>query len=185
MSIIISLVPTKIFMWLFLMLYREAKRAINNFLCLGCNMVIITLGRDGAVFASSDEPRPIHVRPPKVEEVLDTTVRFLLFIRCSYKLSGANRFLLSLNSFTGCWRCICWCISSLFGSISRLSIIPKGWRCRTNCIHVRTTIWHTNQLPTSKRSTFRHRFTEFRLELRLTAQDCHLTQNVLIYIILF
>lgn len=39
-------------------------------------MVIITLGRDGAVFASSDEPRPIHVRPPKVEEVLDTTVRF-------------------------------------------------------------------------------------------------------------
>lgn len=55
--------------------YREAKRAISNFLCLGSNIVIITLGKEGAVFASAAEPRPVHVRPPKVEEVLDTTVR--------------------------------------------------------------------------------------------------------------
>lgn len=54
--------------------YREAKRAISNFLCLGCRTVIITLGGDGAIFASNEDPKPIHVRAPKVEEVLDTTV---------------------------------------------------------------------------------------------------------------
>lgn len=53
---------------------REAKRAISNFLCLGCHTVIITLGKDGAIFASSAEPKPIHVKTPRVEEVLDTTV---------------------------------------------------------------------------------------------------------------
>lgn len=57
--------------------FREAKRAINNFLCLGCRTVVITLGKDGAIFASASEPRPIHVRAPKVEEVLDTTVRMM------------------------------------------------------------------------------------------------------------
>lgn len=54
--------------------FREAKRAISNFLCLGCNTVIITLGREGAIFASLSDPKPIHVRAPRVEEVLDTTV---------------------------------------------------------------------------------------------------------------
>lgn len=54
--------------------FREAKRAINNILCLGCQAVIITLGEDGAIFASSKEPKPIHVRAPKVEQVVDTTV---------------------------------------------------------------------------------------------------------------
>lgn len=54
--------------------FREAKRAICNFLCLGCHTVIITLGKDGAIFASSSDPKPIHVRAPRVEEVLDTTV---------------------------------------------------------------------------------------------------------------
>lgn len=39
--------------------------------------MIITLGKDGAVFASASEPRSIHVRTPKVEEVLDTTVGIL------------------------------------------------------------------------------------------------------------
>lgn len=43
-------------------------------LCLGCQTVIITLGEDGAVFASSKEPKPIHIRAPKVEQVVDTTV---------------------------------------------------------------------------------------------------------------
>lgn len=28
-----------------------------------------------AIFASSEDPKPIHVRAPRVEEVLDTTVR--------------------------------------------------------------------------------------------------------------
>lgn len=59
-------------------IFREAKRAINNFLCLGSQTVIITLGKDGAIFASAKEPRPIHVRAPKVEEVLDTTVRMAM-----------------------------------------------------------------------------------------------------------
>lgn len=56
---------------------EEAKRAIINFLCLGCSTVIITLGKDGAIFASSSDPRPIHVRAPRVEEVLDTTVTLI------------------------------------------------------------------------------------------------------------
>lgn len=58
---------------------REAKRAISNFLCLGCNTVIITLGKDGAIFASLSEPKPIHVRAPRVE-VLDTTVCNVMII---------------------------------------------------------------------------------------------------------
>ncbi|XP_031626052.1 ribokinase [Contarinia nasturtii] len=52
---------------------EEAKRAISNFLCLGCNIVIITLGRDGAIFASADHPNPVHVRAPRIEDILDTT----------------------------------------------------------------------------------------------------------------
>jgi len=52
---------------------EEAKRAISNILCLGCHTVIITLGENGAIFASSKEPKPIHVRAPKVEQVVDTT----------------------------------------------------------------------------------------------------------------
>jgi len=52
---------------------EEAKRAINNFLCLGVRCVIITFGRLGAIFASSDDPKPIHVRIPKCEKAVDTT----------------------------------------------------------------------------------------------------------------
>lgn len=61
-------------LFLFLDHSSEAKRAIDNILCLGCRTCIITLGKDGAIFASSSDPRPIHVRGPKVEEVVDTTV---------------------------------------------------------------------------------------------------------------
>lgn len=66
-----------LFLYLFFYLFKncsEAKHAICNFLCLGCRTVIITLGKDGAIFASSSDPKPIHVKPPRVEEVLDTTV---------------------------------------------------------------------------------------------------------------
>lgn len=59
--------------------FREAKRAINNFLCLGCSTVIITLGKDGALFATQGEPRPVQIRSPRVEEVLDTTVYIYIF----------------------------------------------------------------------------------------------------------
>lgn len=65
------------------MTFREAKRAIINFLCLGCHTVIITLGKDGAIFASSAEPKPIHVKAPRVEEVLDTTVSFNVLLKCN------------------------------------------------------------------------------------------------------
>lgn len=51
----------------------EAKRAIDNFLRLGVRCAIITMGKLGAIFASQAEPRPIHVRPPKCERVVDTT----------------------------------------------------------------------------------------------------------------
>lgn len=51
----------------------EAKRAVNNFMCLGVRCVIITLGALGAIFASNDDPKPIHVRAPKCERVIDTT----------------------------------------------------------------------------------------------------------------
>lgn len=58
----------------FLIVIREAKRAINNFLCLGCHTVIITLGKNGAAFASADSPRVIRVLPPPDMKVIDTTV---------------------------------------------------------------------------------------------------------------
>lgn len=43
-------------------------------MCLGVRCVIITFGRLGAIFASNDDPRPIHVRTPKCEKAVDTTV---------------------------------------------------------------------------------------------------------------
>lgn len=72
----LNLLVISLFSWF----YREAKRAISNFLCLGCQTVVITLGRDGAIFASAEEPRPIHIRTPRVSEVLDTTVSIYRFI---------------------------------------------------------------------------------------------------------
>lgn len=42
-------------------------------MCLGTRVCIITLGKDGAIFAEAEDPKPIHVRAPRVEEVLDTT----------------------------------------------------------------------------------------------------------------
>lgn len=51
----------------------EAKRAISNIIHLGCRTVIITLGADGALFATDSDPKTIHVRAPRIEEVVDTT----------------------------------------------------------------------------------------------------------------
>lgn len=74
---------------------REAKRAVNNFLCLGVRCVIITLGALGAVFASNEDPKPVHVRTPRCERVIDTTVSLMVLsadatqnwdIFCSEKL---------------------------------------------------------------------------------------------------
>lgn len=43
-------------------------------MCLGCDTIIITLGKDGVIFASQEDRKPIHIRAPRVQEVLDTTV---------------------------------------------------------------------------------------------------------------
>lgn len=55
------------------MFCREAKRALSHFLCLGCKIVIITLGEEGAIFATSENSKAIHVRPRKTKNVVDTT----------------------------------------------------------------------------------------------------------------
>lgn len=53
----------------------NAQEALNKLFKLGCNTVIITLGAEGAVFASRDEPEMTHVPVEKVKPV-DTTVSF-------------------------------------------------------------------------------------------------------------
>ncbi|XP_008551445.1 ribokinase isoform X1 [Microplitis demolitor] len=50
----------------------NAQEALNKLFKLGCNTVIITLGAEGAVFASRDEPEMTHVPVEKVKPV-DTT----------------------------------------------------------------------------------------------------------------
>lgn len=53
----------------------DAKKAASALLTKGCKSVILTLGSQGAVYASSAaQQEPIHVPAPKVQ-ALDTTVR--------------------------------------------------------------------------------------------------------------
>lgn len=51
----------------------DAKDAIAKLQSLGCRTVIITMGENGAVFATQDDPTPIHIPAPSVTPV-DTTV---------------------------------------------------------------------------------------------------------------
>ncbi|XP_074104072.1 ribokinase [Cotesia typhae] len=51
---------------------KNTQQALDKFFQLGCNTVIITLGAEGAVFASRDNPKMIHVPVEKVKPV-DTT----------------------------------------------------------------------------------------------------------------
>ncbi|XP_077293071.1 ribokinase isoform X2 [Arctopsyche grandis] len=50
----------------------DIAKAIEDLLRLGCKIVIITLGENGAAFASIDDPQPLHVMSDKVTAV-DTT----------------------------------------------------------------------------------------------------------------
>ncbi|CAG2065850.1 unnamed protein product [Timema podura] len=50
-----------------------AGRAVGKLLDMGCNKVILTLGHQGAVFATQEDRTPIHVYSPKMKAV-DTTV---------------------------------------------------------------------------------------------------------------
>lgn len=145
--------------------FREAKRAINNFLCLGCRTVVITLGKDGAIFASASEPRPIHVRAPKVEEVLDTTVRTTNAVH--HMLNTCKLICVIFYHWSGSRWCICWRIGTLFGSLSGHTDVEKGCGCRLHSVDVGATVWYAKQLPISQVYPFRYQFEKFRLELCL------------------
>lgn len=51
----------------------EAKAVTSILLERGCRTVIITLGAQGAVFATADQTEAIHV-PTRLVEAVDTTV---------------------------------------------------------------------------------------------------------------
>jgi len=56
----------------------DAKKAVTALISKGCKSVILTLGSQGAVYASLTAKDPLHVPAPKVQ-ALDTTVLKLLF----------------------------------------------------------------------------------------------------------
>ncbi|KAI4456631.1 sugar kinase [Holotrichia oblita] len=60
---------------------QDAEIALKSFMKKGCQCVIITMGSEGAVFASKDDPTPIHVRAPK-KQCVDSTGAGDSFIGC-------------------------------------------------------------------------------------------------------
>lgn len=52
---------------------QQAKTALFKLRHMGCKTVIITLGEKGAVFAHIDDTTVYHVKPMKVDKVVDTT----------------------------------------------------------------------------------------------------------------
>lgn len=53
---------------------ESANGVLSLLLKQGCKIVIITLGPLGAVFATKDEPEPLWVQVPKIENPIDTSV---------------------------------------------------------------------------------------------------------------
>ncbi|XP_055544383.1 ribokinase [Wyeomyia smithii] len=51
----------------------QAKDALLKLRSMGCGIVIITLGEKGAIFQTKDSSRVNHVKPYKVDKVVDTT----------------------------------------------------------------------------------------------------------------
>lgn len=54
--------------------FSQAKGALLKLRDMGCNTVVITLGDKGAIFAPKDDAKVAHVKPCKVDKVVDTTV---------------------------------------------------------------------------------------------------------------
>lgn len=63
-------------------IFREAKAAVDVLLKKGCNSVILTLGQEGAIYASRVSPKPVQIYAPKVNAI-DTTVSPFIFT-CIY-----------------------------------------------------------------------------------------------------
>lgn len=70
---------------------EECKKAVSTLLGFGCNCVILTMGKNGALFATKDYPVPIHETGNSVEKPVDTTGAGDAFI-------GALAFLLACYS---------------------------------------------------------------------------------------
>uniref|UniRef100_A0A1Q3FKN1 Ribokinase n=1 Tax=Culex tarsalis TaxID=7177 RepID=A0A1Q3FKN1_CULTA len=51
----------------------QAKGALLKLREMGCNTVVITLGDKGAIFAPKNDAKVVHVKPFKVDKVVDTT----------------------------------------------------------------------------------------------------------------
>lgn len=72
----------------------DAGTAGSVLLERGCHLVLVTLGGEGCVIVSKDDPKPKHIATQKVTAV-DTTVRYYSRIwSCYYlELGGHNLFL--------------------------------------------------------------------------------------------
>lgn len=55
---------------------ETANEVLSLLLKQGCKVVIITLGSQGAVFATKDEPEPQWVQVQKIENPVDTSVSY-------------------------------------------------------------------------------------------------------------
>lgn len=65
---------------------ESAKHVLSLLLKKGGQIVIITLGPLGAVFASVDKPEPQWVVVPKIEDPIDTTVNTYFITICDFSL---------------------------------------------------------------------------------------------------
>lgn len=61
---------------IYLYYFREAEKAVLELLEMGARSVILTLGKEGVVYADGKQPEPrncLHVPSVKVKKVVDTT----------------------------------------------------------------------------------------------------------------
>lgn len=77
-------------------IFRDAEVALKLLLEKQCKCVIITMGEEGAVFATKENPKPMHVKSPKIT-CIDSTGAGDSFIGClTYLLATYKQ--LSLQS---------------------------------------------------------------------------------------
>lgn len=60
--------------------FEECKAALSTLLDFGCKCVVLTMGKNGALFATKDNPIPIHEIGDPIEKPVDTTVSSFIFI---------------------------------------------------------------------------------------------------------